>query len=175
MKRSHKFSNDSLNPERDEQLESLNAEILRFNGHQNILGTHYNTLELTSDGEISRRADCIIGVNSDKACFQLGANLKKHIREGGGLKFELRVNKELFTFFGRGSKGLTLEDPKEIVFRKSHFESSRTAAISCSAAAIDIPKHLIKLLKQPSQEGTLAIIPFHTEPEDDLSLFAALP
>ena len=87
------------------ELKSHLIEVLTFNGHENVIGSHPNTLELTRDKEISKRADCIIGVNSDKACAQLNTALKKHVQNGGFLQFELKVNKETFNFFGRGSKG----------------------------------------------------------------------
>ena len=105
-------------------------------------------------------------MNSDKACAQLNTALKKHVQNGGFLKFELKVNKETFNFYGRGSKGLTLEDPQEIVLRKSYFESPRTASIRCNAAAIDIPRHIIEMLKNPVQKGTLTIVPAQGEAED---------
>lgn len=40
---------------------------VRFMGHRNITAKHRTTLEITKDEEITRKADCIIGVRADKA------------------------------------------------------------------------------------------------------------
>jgi len=144
-------------------LSSVPIEVLTFRGHRNVLGTHPNTIELTREEEISTRADCIIGVSCDKACAQLNPLMKRHIQGCGGLRFELRVGQTSFDFQGSGTKGLTLDDPLEFVVRKSYFESPRTAAIRCNAAAIDIPRHLIQMMRDPTQEGTLTMIPVQPE------------
>lgn len=128
-----------------------------FAGHPNVLGTHRNTLEITKEEEISRRADCIIGVRADKACHTLNESLKKQIKSGCGLNFLLVVQDLKFAFRGFGSSKLTLDDEKEIVMRISDFESPRTLAIKCSASALDIPRSMIELLKNPAQAGKLEI------------------
>ena len=157
------------------EIHSQIVEILTFQGHENIRGYHRNTLELTMDSEISRRADCIIGVNSDKACAQLSSGLKNQIMEGLALCFELKVNDETFKFFGRGSKDLTLEDAREIVLRKSDFASPRTAAIKCTSAAIDIPRHMIQMLKNPLQQGSLSISSSGLASDDDFASLCNFP
>ncbi|MEM2324735.1 MAG: DUF371 domain-containing protein, partial [Archaeoglobaceae archaeon] len=41
-------------------------EILAF-GHSNITAKHRTTFEITKDQEISKRADCVIGVKASKS------------------------------------------------------------------------------------------------------------
>ena len=89
----------------------LAVETIEFFGHPNILGTHYNTIEVTKVGEISKRADCIVGVNASKACSDLSPALRKHIQAGGHLAFEIRVGDTSFTFKGKGRSELELSDP----------------------------------------------------------------
>jgi hypothetical protein len=132
-------------------------DTIVFSGHRNIMSLHANSIELTMESEISRRADCIIGVRADKACAQLKTSLKNHIRHSGSLKFALNVGARRFIFYGRGSPELSLADPIEIVLRKSYFSSMRTGAIRCSAAAIDVPRSIVKLLQTPEQIGILEI------------------
>lgn len=133
------------------------SETISFRGHRNILGTHYNTLEITKEKEISKRADCIIGVSATKACSDISELLAAHIKAGGKMAFVIKVNESEFTFTGYGSSDLQLSDPSEMVLRKSNFASSRTFAIQCDASAIDLPRSLIKQLQDPLCSGELIV------------------
>ncbi|MHB8568072.1 MAG: DUF371 domain-containing protein [Nitrososphaerales archaeon] len=135
----------------------IERDTVVFKGHKNVLGLHEKSLEITCDPEISTRADCIIGVSADKACFQLNDNLKQYIRQGGKVRFELIVSKLRFEFSGRGSTELTLSDRREIVLRKSDFISPRTGAINCNVAASEIPRNMIENLKDPACRAILVI------------------
>jgi hypothetical protein len=141
----------------DAQLQSTFIETIHFNGHPNILATHYNTLEVTRAAEISRRADCIIGVNASKACSDLQDGLKRHIRNGGNLFLTIEVGNASFSFEGRGMPTLSLTNSDELVLRKSDFASDRTAAVLCSAAALDLPREMIQLLQLKDAKGCLTI------------------
>lgn len=153
-------------------LEQMNEDSIVFRGHKNILGLHRNTIELTTEDEISRRADCIIGVSADKACSQLKPALKSHITRSGKLAFEIRVERAgKFEFFGYGSKDLSLSNPVEIVFRKSDFSSPRTGAIRCNAAASDIPREMIGILQSPESRGVLIIRAIDEFLDDQINSF----
>ncbi|MDG6906287.1 MAG: DUF371 domain-containing protein [Nitrososphaerota archaeon] len=132
-------------------------EELQFYGHQNVLATHYNTLEITTEEEISKRADCIIGVKGNKGCLQLNQKLRDYIHKSGWLKFTLSVDDRSFSFIGKGDPKLELSDPREIVIRKSDFVSSRTAALHCNAAARDIPREIVRQLQRSDSTGKLCI------------------
>jgi len=133
------------------------SEKIQFRGHPNILGTHRNTLEITKDEEISKRADCIIGVKASKGCSDLDPRILTHINSGGKLEFEITVGNLSFHFTGFGFPDLELSDPREIVLRKSDFLSPRTLAIGCDAAAVDVPREIIHLLSDPATIGTIQI------------------
>ncbi|MEM4523515.1 MAG: DUF371 domain-containing protein, partial [Archaeoglobaceae archaeon] len=45
-------------------------EVRAF-GHPNITAKHPSTVEVTKDPEISKRADCVIGVKADKSISDL--------------------------------------------------------------------------------------------------------
>lgn len=136
---------------------ALLVETVEFHGHPNILGTHYNTIEVTRVDEISRRADCIVGVRASKACSDLSSSLRRHIQAGGDLAFEIKVVDTSFAFVGRGRRELGLTDKHELVLRRSDFVSDRTAAVSCDAAAIDLPRKMIELLQDRRARGALTI------------------
>jgi uncharacterized protein len=134
------------------------SQTIDFRGHMNILGTHLNTIEITTETEISKRADCIVGVCATKSCANLNREIVDHIKSNGRMTFVISVAELEFNFTGYGSKELSLTDEKEIVLRKSDFISPRTLAIRCDAAAIDVPRHMINLLKSSDARGSLKII-----------------
>ena len=134
------------------------SQAIEFRGHRNVLGLHRNTLEITMDQNISKRADCIIGVEATSGCSGLNPEIKKHIQAAGYLRVEIAVRELSYNFYGRGSLNLELLDPHEMVFRKSDFTSPRTVAVSCNAAAIDIPRKIIQSLQIPRNTGSLKIV-----------------
>jgi uncharacterized protein len=139
-------------------------EEISFRGHPNILALHKNTVEITKEKEISRKADCIIGVEGTKSCSDLLPELRGHIQNSGSLRFEIVVEGISFQFIGRGSPSLNLSDQRELVLRKSQYASDRTAAIDCSAAAMDIPREMAARLKDPTCVGNLIITAFPDSP-----------
>lgn len=142
----------------NEAKKKIFSEIIEFQGHRNIIGTHYNTLEITTHDEISKRADCIVGVSATKGCSGLNPKLSNHVKNNGKMSFVIRVENEEFTFFGFGDPALKLTNPLEIVLRKSVFASDRTLAVRCNAAAIDLPRSMVHALQDPSSRGSMEII-----------------
>src|ERR1700693_4553404 len=138
------------------------SQVIEFRGHRNVLGTHKNTLEITMDQNISKRADCIVGVSASTGCSGLDPEIKEHIQSGGYLHVEISVRELSFSFTGKGASNLELLDPHEMVFRKSDFASPRTIAVSCDAASIDIPRELIQMLQIPENAGSLKITALKT-------------
>ncbi len=133
------------------------SDVIEFRGHPNILATHRNTIEVTRDPEISKRADCIVGVSATKGCENLGESLKRHVQNCGLLSIVIAVDDLSFSFDGRGRGELELSDSRELVLRKSEFVSPRTAAVFCNAAAIDVPRKIIEKLQDPKAVGTLSL------------------
>jgi hypothetical protein len=137
--------------------EKIFSQSIGFRGHKNILGTHRNTLEITKEAEISRRADCIVGVSATKSCAELDLKLAEWIKSAGKIAFVIKVAEMTFSLNGYGSADLTLSDDKEIVLRRSDFASPRTIAVQCDAAALDIPRQMIRALQNPEVFGNLEI------------------
>jgi hypothetical protein len=118
-------------------------------GHRNLLGTHKTTLEFTKDKELSKRGDCVIGVNSDFSDIKDILKFKK-------VKVKVKID-DL-------SDELTCDinsdfnDKREIVIRKSDFRSERTLGINADKAAIDIDRRIIEKLKDPNKRMDISII-----------------
>ncbi len=123
-------------------------DVIRAKGHPNITAKHKTTIEVTREATISIRADCIIGVMADKAVKTLSSELKRYLLAGGQIEVVISVGNSEFSFKARGSRKLKLTSDKEIVFRKSNYIDERTIAIGATAAAKDIPRSIIEMLKR---------------------------
>lgn len=134
-------------------------EEIKFFGHKNVLSLHPRTLEITKDQDLTSNGDCIIGVKATKACFDIRTDLKQKIRtKNSHIEFELIVEPYVLRISGLGSSELSLDHKHDIVLRKSTFICSRTVCLNSSIAAVDIPRHIIELLRDPEKEATLRII-----------------
>ena len=52
-------------------------EIIRCQGHPLVLGTHPTTFEVTGEGHLTKKGNCIIGISADKSCERLSAEFKR--------------------------------------------------------------------------------------------------
>lgn len=129
-----------------------------FHGHPNILSFHKRSVEITRDGDLSRRGDCIIGVGSNKGCGLLDQRLRHAIgTDSAQIRMEIIVDELSFIILGRGNGGLLALDKRDIVIRKSSFCCPRTLSVSCDKAASDIPSDMVERLKNSDTNGMLRI------------------
>jgi hypothetical protein len=129
-----------------------------FHGHPNVLSSHKKSIEITRDGDLSRRGDCIIGVRSDKGCSHLKGQLRRAIiRDDAKISIEIIVGDLSMKIMGQGSRNLSVQDSSDIVIRKSSFYCPRTLAILCDKAASDIPISVIKQLHHQETTGIFRI------------------
>lgn len=129
-----------------------------FHGHPNILSFHKRSVEITRDGDLSRRGDCIIGVGSNKGCGLLDQRLRHAIgTDSAQIRMEIIVDELSFIILGRGNGNLLALDKRDIVIRKSSFCCPRTLSVSCDKAASDIPSDMVERLKNSDTNGMLRI------------------
>ena len=126
-------------------------EILAI-GHENIRSTHNTTIEITRDKNLTKKGNCIIGVNSTKACFDLDPELKKKIKNQNRIKVTLKVENLEDSFYGYGSNKLKLLDKNDIVFRKSNYICDRTVLINCTKSSLNLNRELIEKLRIPGNK-----------------------
>jgi hypothetical protein len=137
-------------------MTNLLEEIV-FQGHPLVRALHPSTMELTKERDLTQRGDCVIGVSADKAAFDLSSAVKEALRTAGAsVTFTIRVGGERFVFTARGSRGLLLDDRRDVVIRRSQFISPRTLAIDAEAAARDIPRALVDRLRE-GERGLLTL------------------
>ena len=132
--------------------------IIRFTGHENILGTHFNTFEFTADPFVTKKGDCIIGVNSkfDFSGLKDFLGESEVVKVKGKIIVSLNGQKYADEFEGILNKNFDIYS-REIVFRKSQFDSYRTLAIRCNKPARDLDRNMIEALKNPKAKGECVI------------------
>ncbi len=122
-------------------------------GHKNITAKHKTTLEITKDAEISKRADCIIGVKADKGLADFSEEFKRLARrDDAKIKVVLEVDGVRDVIIGRGSKSLTFEHESDIVIRKSTYTCGRTLMIKADKASIDIDERIRRAMQNPKKK-----------------------
>ncbi len=121
-------------------------------GHQNVLGTHKTTIEITKNPNLTVKGDCIVAVNATKACNDLNLDLKDIIKNGGKFIITFEVDDVKDSFEGLGNIRLSLLDKEDMVFRKSDFICDRTVLINCTKAAKDLNRDLIERLSIPGKK-----------------------
>ncbi|MFX1301697.1 MAG: DUF371 domain-containing protein [Promethearchaeota archaeon] len=134
---------------------------LTAKGHTNIQATHSSTFEITLDSHLSRRGDCIIGVEASHSAQDinniLGAALR---RPNSQIHTYLSVGEISDIIQGWGSPKLSLSEETSLVWRTSDFVDARTVAIQCDKAAKNLNRALIALLQNPDSILQVTLIVF---------------
>ncbi|MEM0203118.1 MAG: DUF371 domain-containing protein [Archaeoglobaceae archaeon] len=128
-------------------------EVSAF-GHPNITAKHRSTLEVTKDSEISKRADCVIGVNANKSASEIPEEAKVALKNGAKAEVEITLpNHGLkVVLHGFGSSTMSFTHTKDIVIRKSGFVCGRTLLIHANKSAKDLDREFVELLKDKKTE-----------------------
>lgn len=135
----------------------MRFEIL-FYGHKNVRAYHPRTIEITTEPGLTLQGDCIIGVGAEYGCKGIPERIKKKIRRSdSNIKITIQVNDKSFQIVGKGHEDLVLENPHDIVIRKSNFLCPRTLAVGCNKACADIPRQIVKMLQDPKTKGLFVI------------------
>lgn len=128
-----------------------------FYGHQNVRALHPRTIEITTEPDLTVQGDCIIGVSASCGCKEIPQKIKKKLKTDSKITITIQVNEKSFTVTGKGHPDLRLENPHDIVIRKSNFLCPRTLAVGCDLASDDIPRYMIKQLQNPKTKGLFVI------------------
>ena len=133
-------------------------EVVEFRGHPMVRSLHPTTIEVTTEGHLTEKGDCIIGVGATKGCLQLSEEVKEGLRrKDSHVTIRIVVGEQEFKVAARGDPRLELSHPHDMVIRKSDFVSDRTLAVRADAAARDIPRAIIRLLRDGATSGRLEI------------------
>ena len=129
-----------------------------FYGHPNIRSLHSKSIEITKDGYLTPRGDCIIGIKANKACADIEESIRRGLKSSSAVvKIEVIVGDESFVIKGRGDERLTILNSHDIVIRRTKFVCPRTMSVLCDKASSDVPRELIGLLRHQEQKGIFRI------------------
>jgi uncharacterized protein len=129
-----------------------------FYGHPNVQSLHAKTIEITKDEHLTLRGDCIIGVRASKACADLDETLRRRLcSDGSVVKIEVMAGSESFVINGTGDGRLTLQNPHDIVIRKTNFVCPRTMSVRCDRASSDVPRKMVRMLQDKDAKGIFRI------------------
>jgi hypothetical protein len=133
-------------------------EVISFRGHPLVRSAHPTTIEVTTEDHLTEKGDCIIGVAASKGCAQLDPRVKEALRrKETRVAIRIIVGERSFEVAAAGDPGLELSHPHDMVIRKSDFVSDRTLAVHADAASKDIPREMVRLLRNPATTGRLEI------------------
>ncbi len=134
-------------------------EVVFGYGHKNIQATHKTTFELTKDGGLSKKGDCIVSVGGDKALADLTSEFKEKLRKPQS-KLIITIEADGITdsVIAKGSPRLILTHPTDMVIRKSDYVCSRTLAVHADKAAQDLSRDLVEKLKNPEQKVKISLV-----------------
>ena len=133
------------------------SETIAAFGHENVLGTHKTTIEITKHSELSKRGDCIIGISATKTCADLSADLKASLKTDKKFTVILKVDSLEEKITGYGSPNLILTNTHDIVLRKSSHIDDRTLLIKCDKACADLRREFVKKLRNPANKLTVIV------------------
>ena len=129
-----------------------------FYGHPNVRSLHSKSIEITKDGYLTPKGDCIIGIKANKACTDLEESIRRGLKSSSVIvKIEVIVDDESFIIKGRGDERLTMLNPHDIVIRRTNFVCPRTMSVLCDKASSDMPRELVRLLQHQEQKGIFRI------------------
>ncbi len=127
-------------------------------GHANILATNRTTLEITKDPHLSKKGDCIIAISADKTLASLRSSLKDGLRKKNAkLTILVEIGEIAEVVNACGTPKLILTHPTDMVIRKSDYICNRTLAIKADKAAYDLPRMLVKELRNPEQKVKITL------------------
>jgi hypothetical protein len=124
-------------------------------GHPNILATHPTTIEVTTEENLTKRGDCIVGVKVSHSLSDLREEL--HTLRASHITVSFSVDSAREDVTGFVHPALEFTDTKAIILRKSAFLCPRTLAIHSNKAAKDLNRELIEKMKDSEQEMIIEI------------------
>lgn len=120
-------------------------------GHENILSEHKSTIEFTKDNYLTKKGDCILGVNTIGDFEQL-----KNLNFA---KCEIIVSIEKLKDKFCGFINTDFSSKTQLVIRRSSYVDSRTGIILANKSAKDIDRRIVNKLQKPSSTAKITIKP----------------
>ncbi|UWG51370.1 Uncharacterized protein AArcCO_2074 [Halalkaliarchaeum sp. AArc-CO] len=142
------------------------TETIRARGHENVIGEHESTFEVTSDDWLTPAGDCILAVDADRtptefspefveACKSRDATItaQLEVTRGDSVDGEGPL---VETITGRGDPELTFESDRSLVGRTSDYVDDRTVLVEADCAAVGLDRELVAALAEGA-DATLTL------------------
>ena len=131
--------------------------LVRFKayGHENVIGEHNTTVELTTENYLTKQGTCIVGVQATQKLSELSSEIREIVTLDTTkivLVMEVAGIKEQVS--GTGGSALTYSDSTSMVARTSSFQCGRTLMINADKAASDLSREFVSLLTKDGIEMT---------------------
>ena len=129
--------------------------LVRFKayGHENVIGEHKTTVEITTEDYLTKQGTCIVGVQATQKL----SDLIPEIRELATLEttkiiLVMEVAGIIQRVTGTGGQNLTYSDSVSMVARTSSYQCGRTLMVNADKAASGISREFIRLLEKNEAE-----------------------
>jgi hypothetical protein len=120
----------------------------RAYGHENVVGKHKTTLEITTEDFLTRRGTCIVGIRATQKLSALDSPIKKlAVLDTTKVVLVLQVGEMIEQITGTGGTGLTYTDSVSMVARTSSYQCGRTLMIHADKAASDLSDEFVNRLR----------------------------
>lgn len=121
----------------------MKSQLISFTckGHPNILSKHKNSFEFTKDTEITKAADCVVGV----ACTLTKGQLEP-LKEKYQVEMQIHTKNHTETITGYTSPEMTFDG---FVVRKTTVCDRKTMMMYSDKSAHDFPEDFVKELQDP--------------------------
>ena len=129
--------------------------LVRFKayGHENVIGEHRTTVEITTEDYLTKQGTCIVGVQATQKLSDLSSEIRDLVKLKSTkivLLMEVAGIREQVS--GTGGTGLTYTDSTSMVARTSSFQCGRTVMINADKAASDLSREFVSRLSEKGIE-----------------------
>ena len=129
--------------------------LVRFKayGHENVIGEHKTTVEITTEDFLTKQGTCIVGVQATQKLTDLTSKIRQ-LATLETTKIVLIMEVEGITeqVTGTGGSDLTYTDSISMVARTSSFQCGRILMINADKAASDLSREFVNLLARDGIE-----------------------
>jgi len=129
--------------------------LVRFKayGHENVIGEHKTTVEITTEDYLTKQGTCIVGVQATQKLSELSSEIRKLVTlETTKIILLMDVEGIEEQVSGTGGNDLTFSDSTSMVARTSSFQCGRTLMINADKAASDLSREFVSLLTEDGVE-----------------------
>ena len=129
--------------------------LVRFKayGHENVIGEHKTTVEITTEDYLTKQGTCIVGVQANQKLSDFAPKIRELVTlETTKIVLVMEVEGIIEQVTGTGGQNLTYSDSVSMVARTSSYQCERTLMINADKAASNLSREFVRLLKKNEVE-----------------------